>query len=49
MMDFRVYIEVYVSTGTEEQHNFDIVEKIEMVSERRWNVLSSNSFVIILG
>ncbi len=32
---FRFYLDVYVSTGTEERHDFDIVEKIEMVSGRR--------------
>jgi hypothetical protein len=32
---FIFYVDVYVSTGTEERHDFDIVEKIEMVSGRR--------------
>jgi hypothetical protein len=32
------YIDTSISTGTEEQHAFDIVEKIEMVSERKCDV-----------
>jgi hypothetical protein len=28
------YVEVYFSREREEQHDFDIIEKIEMVSER---------------
>jgi len=39
------YVDVYVSTETEERHDFDIVEKIEMVSDRRCETY----FPVIVG
>ncbi len=48
---FIFYVETHISTGTEEQHDFDIVEKVEMVSERRCDVhlIRIGYFILVLS
>ena len=37
-------LEIYISTGTTERHDFDIVDKVEMVSARRCAACSTSPF-----